>query len=65
VSPNRPSLNQSNTLSEREAILRAGHQTAGHIGRTAELLGISRATLWRKMARHGISKADFWAAPYA
>lgn len=58
------SLDDSNKLSEREAILRAGHQTAGHLGRTAELLGISRATLWRKMVRHGITKADFWSAPH-
>lgn len=62
--PDSPSLDDSNKLSEREAILRAGHQTAGHLGRTAELLGISRATLWRKMVRHGITKADFWPAPH-
>ncbi|MBX0326517.1 sigma 54-interacting transcriptional regulator [Oscillochloris sp. ZM17-4] len=62
--PESPSLNDSNRLSEREAILRAGHQTAGHLGRTAELLGISRATLWRKMGRYGISKADFWPSPH-
>ncbi len=63
--PHSPSLDDSNRLSEREAILRAGHQTAGHLGRTAELLGISRATLWRKMVRYGISKADFWSVPHA
>jgi transcriptional activator for dhaKLM operon len=63
--PQSTSLDDNNKLSEREAILRAGHQTAGHLGRTAELLGISRATLWRKMVRHGITKADFWPAPHA
>jgi transcriptional regulator of acetoin/glycerol metabolism len=63
--PESPNLEDSNRLSEREAILRAGHQTAGHIGRTAALLGISRATLWRKMVRYGIAKADFWPTTHA
>ena len=45
---------------EREAILRAGRETAGHLGRTAERLGISRATLWRKMRLYGLSKEQFW-----
>ncbi|NTV65308.1 MAG: sigma-54-dependent Fis family transcriptional regulator, partial [Oscillochloris sp.] len=62
--PHHMNLDDSNKLSEREAILRAGHQTAGHLGRTADLLGISRATLWRKMVRYGITKADFWPTPH-
>ncbi|MEI7643116.1 MAG: sigma 54-interacting transcriptional regulator [Chloroflexales bacterium] len=62
--PDSPSLDDSNRLSEREAILRAGHQSVGHLGRTADLLGISRATLWRKMVRYGITKADFWPAAH-
>lgn len=56
------SLDESSRVGEREAILRAGRQAAGHLGRTAALLGISRATLWRKMGRYGIEKRDFWAA---
>jgi len=58
--PATPSLEENSRLSERELILRAGREAAGHLGRTAALLGISRATLWRKMARHGLSKASFW-----
>ncbi|NNJ09055.1 sigma 54-interacting transcriptional regulator [Chloroflexales bacterium ZM16-3] len=63
--PHSPSLDDNHKLSEREAILRAGHQAAGHLGRTAELLGISRATLWRKMVNHRITKADFWPTTHA
>lgn len=55
-----PSLEEHNRLSERDAIMRAGREAAGHIGRTAALLGVSRATLWRKMSRYGIARADFW-----
>jgi len=61
--PVPPSLADSHAFGEREAILRAGRQAAGHIGRTAALLGVSRATLWRKMARYGLSRDDFWAQP--
>jgi transcriptional regulator with PAS, ATPase and Fis domain len=61
--PPAPTLADSHEVSEREAILRAGRQAIGHLGRTAALLGISRATLWRKMARHGISRSDFWSQP--
>lgn len=56
-------LDESSRLNERDAILRAGRQAAGNLGRTAALLGVSRATLWRKMARHGLAKEDFWLAP--
>lgn len=45
---------------EREAILRAGRSVGGHLGRTAQQLGISRSTLWRKMREHGLSRTDLW-----
>ncbi len=57
------SLDEQSRLSEREAILRAGQRAAGHLGRTAALLGISRATLWRKMVRCNISKEQLWTKP--
>lgn len=56
--PTGPNLEEHSRLSEREAILRAGRQAAGNLGRTANLLGISRATLWRKMGRHKLSRED-------
>lgn len=56
--PATPSLAENQELTERDAILRAGRQAAGHLGRTAAILGVSRATLWRKMTRHGISRSD-------
>lgn len=43
---------------EREAILHAGRATGGHLGRTAQQLGISRTTLWRRMQQHGLTQAD-------
>ena len=39
---------------ERRQILRALAYTRGHQGRAAELLGISRKTLWEKRRRYGI-----------
>lgn len=44
---------------EREAILQAGWACQGHVTRMAEMLGISRTTLWRKMKQMGISPAMF------
>lgn len=44
---------------EREAILRTARAVGGHLGRTAQQLGISRSTLWRKMREHGLSRTDF------
>lgn len=58
--PATPSLEEHHRLSERDVILRAGREAGGHIGRTAALLGVSRATLWRKMTRHGLVREDFW-----
>jgi DNA-binding NtrC family response regulator len=39
---------------ERTAIIRALGETEGHRGKAAELLGVSRTTLWRWLARHGL-----------
>lgn len=39
---------------EMSAIRRALAETGGHRGRAAELLGIDRVSLWRKMKRYGI-----------
>jgi transcriptional activator for dhaKLM operon len=44
---------------EREAIIRAGQATHGHVADMAEKLGIGRTTLWRKMKHFNISPADF------
>ena len=51
-----PRLSDSYNRAEREAILQAGRQANGHLGLTAMLLGISRATLWRKMRRLGLNR---------
>lgn len=58
--PDQPRLIDSQSLAECEAIVRAGRRAAGHLGRTASLLGISRATLWRKMRAYGLTKEHFW-----
>ena len=55
-------LYDRHAAAEREAIVRAGRETAGHLGRMAERLGISRATLWRKMKLYGLTKDHFWQA---
>jgi transcriptional activator for dhaKLM operon len=52
-------------MAERDAILRAGREAAGHLGHAAERLGISRATLWRKMKLYGLTKEHFWPAAAA
>lgn len=39
---------------EKEQIIRALAHTRGHQGRAAEILGISRKTLWEKRRRYGI-----------
>lgn len=50
-----PRLHDRHALTEREAILRACRETGGHLSRAAERLGVSRATLWRKMKRYQIT----------
>ncbi|MGA1875476.1 MAG: sigma 54-interacting transcriptional regulator [bacterium] len=46
------------TLDDMEAqmIVNALHQTDGHLGNTAQVLGIARSTLWRLMKKHKINK---------
>jgi DNA-binding NtrC family response regulator len=46
------------TLDEMEAhmIVNVLHQTEGHLGNTAQILGIARSTLWRLMKKHNITK---------
>ena len=42
---------------EKEHILRALGQNQNHVSKTAQALGISRRTLYRKMEKHGIPGA--------
>ena len=44
--------------SEKSAILAAGQAARGNLTRTAQSLGISRSTLWRKLKELGISTED-------
>lgn len=55
-----PRLYDRHAAAERDAIIQAGHDAAGHLGRVATRLGVSRATLWRKMKRYGLTKEHFW-----
>jgi two-component system NtrC family response regulator len=60
IATNPPSLNlrvvrqTAETHAIRQALVRAG----GNISRTAELLGITRPTLYDLMAKYGISADD-------
>jgi PAS domain S-box-containing protein len=49
--------------SEAETIRASLARHAGHRGRTAHELRISRTTLWRKMRRHGIEPEESGPAP--
>lgn len=57
-------LHDHHALAEREAIVRAYHESGGHLGRTAERLGISRATLWRKMRRYALDRDLLWQSKH-
>jgi transcriptional regulator with PAS, ATPase and Fis domain len=46
--------NKDSYSSEREIILRTLEENKGMINYTAETLGISRTTLWRKMKKYGL-----------
>lgn len=56
----QPRLNDRHALAEREAILRACRETGGHLGRAATRLGVSRATLWRKMKLYAIARGQWY-----
>ena len=43
---------------ERAAIMSALAETNGALAKTANLLGMSRTTLWRKLKQHGLSDAS-------
>jgi DNA-binding NtrC family response regulator len=43
---------------EREYLVRAMSQASGKRVRAAEMLGISRKSLWEKLRLHGISDAE-------
>lgn len=50
---------RSLTEAEKVAILSAARAAGGNLTRTAQLLGIGRTTLWRKMREFGLSNHDF------
>jgi len=50
-------LERTDPLVENEKVLlqRVLQNVQGHRGKAAEILGISRPTLWRKMKKHGLA----------
>ncbi len=53
-----PTLNEVRDLAERRHIKQALERTGGQIAMAAELLGVSRTTLWEKMRKLGLSAKD-------
>jgi transcriptional regulator of acetoin/glycerol metabolism len=49
-----PPMTAMGVASNREKIVLALQQHEGHKGKTAQALGISRSTLYHKMARYGL-----------
>ncbi|NJK88735.1 MAG: hypothetical protein HC923_04635 [Myxococcales bacterium] len=47
-------LSTAASVGERTRIEQALEEANGHVGRAADALGISRATLWRKRKRYGL-----------
>ncbi len=56
--PPAPTLARDRGEAERAAILDALQRCAGHRGRAAAALGISRTSLWRKMNKYRIGDAN-------
>lgn len=58
TSSTQPSMNDSKTLDdmERDHIQQVLHETSHNISKTAEVLGIDRRTLQRKMDRYGLDR---------
>jgi DNA-binding NtrC family response regulator len=50
-------LAEARDAAERRQIERALEQTDGRVAKAAELLGVSRTTLWEKMRRIGLTPA--------
>jgi transcriptional regulator of acetoin/glycerol metabolism len=59
--PGRPVTERVKKLAEMEkqAIITAGRASRGNLSKTAQLLGIGRTTLWRKMKEAKMSTEDF------
>jgi transcriptional regulator with PAS, ATPase and Fis domain len=58
-SPSSEILVQSMDEVERDAIVQAARQCHGNTTRMAQVLGLGRTTLWRKMKRHKILLEDY------
>ena len=52
------SLQEVREAAEREYILRKLEETSGNVSRTAELLGLERSNLYRKMRTLGIAPRE-------
>ena len=61
IIPGKPITEPVRSLweAEKSAILCAGRAARGNLTQTAQLLGIGRTTLWRKMKGLGLSAEDF------
>jgi DNA-binding NtrC family response regulator len=54
--PTLGTLAEARAVAERQQIERALGRTEGHLNKAADLLGISRTTLWEKMRKLGLSQ---------